>query len=220
MERRGARQVAKALPRVGTVVELGVEAVRRTWRTRIEAVEGARLLVVAPSRPDGTPFTVADGTVVRLDWPTAQALQRAEGRVTGGDVDVVPRWWITVERLTRVQRRDAYRLRVVRPVTLLVEGDQLSGVTGDLSEGGALVAVPAPVDAVPGQRARVRLALSEHEVLLLDAEVVRLGPVQDGQARLGLRFQRLDEETADRVRRFVLEEQLRRRHAPGDYRRP
>jgi c-di-GMP-binding flagellar brake protein YcgR len=100
-------------------------------------------------------------------------------------------------------------------VTLLVEGDQLSGVTSDLSEGGALVVVPAPVDAVAGQRARVRLTLAADEVLLLDAEVVRLGAERDGERSLGLRFCDLGGELEDRVRRFVLEEQLRRRHASG-----
>lgn len=216
MDRRRSRGVAPQLPSPGTVVDLAVEGVRRTWRTRIEVVDGARALLVAPSRADGTPFTVAPGTPVRLSWATPCALQRAEGRVTGGDVDVVPRWWVTLERLTRVQRRDAYRLPVARPVTLLVEGDQLSGVTGDLSEGGALVVVPAPVDAVPGQQARVRLTLAADEILLLDAEVVRVGQVRDGEASLGLRFRDLGGELEDRVRRFVLEEQLRRRHAPGD----
>jgi hypothetical protein len=167
--------------------ELAVEGVRRTWRTRVEDVDGSRALLVAPSRADGTPFTVAPDTPIGLSWATSGALQRAEGRVTGGDVDVVARWWVTLERLTRVQRRDAYRLRVARPVTLLVEGDQLSGVTSDLSEGGALVVVPAPVDAVAGQRARVRLTLAADEVLLLDAEVVRLGAERDGERSLGLR---------------------------------
>lgn len=215
MERRRSRGTAAQGPPPGTVVELSVEGVRRTWRTRIEAVDGVRALLVAPSRTDGTPFTVASDTPVRLSWATGEALLQAEGRISGGDVDVVPRWWVTLERLTRVQRRDAYRLPVARPVTVLVEGDQLSGVTGDLSEGGALVVVPAPVDAVPGQQARVRLTLAADEVLLLDAEVVRLGEVRDGEARLGLRFRDLGPELEDRVRRFVLEEQLRRRHGAG-----
>lgn len=203
------------LPQAGTVVELTVEGLQRTWRTRIEQVDGARVLVVAPTQGDGSAFLVEPGRGVVLSWAVAGALLRAEGHTDGEDLDVVARWWVRVGRVTRLQRRDAYRLRVARPVTLLVEGEHLSGVTGDLSEGGALVVVPAPLDAVPGQSVRVRLTLAANEELLLDADVVRLAEGPDDQTGLGLRFRDLDEELCDRVRRFVLDEQLRRRASDG-----
>jgi hypothetical protein len=196
---------------VGTVVELTVEGVQRTWRTRLEQLDGTRVLVVAPTRGDGSEYLVEPGRGVALSWAVEGALLQAEGYAEGGDVDVVARWWVRIVRVTRLQRRDAYRLRVARPVTLLVEGDHLSGVTSDLSEGGALVVVPAPLDAVPGQSVRVRLTLAADEELLLDADVVRLADGPDGSTGLGLRFRDLDAELSDRVRRFVLDEQLRRR---------
>lgn len=210
MERRSRRGSAP-LPAVGTVVELRVPGVSRSWRTRVEALEGRRLLVVAPTRPDGSPYVVPHGTLATLAWPTESALLRASTTVTGDDVDVVPRWWLTATVVERVQRRAAFRLRIARPVRLAMEGTQLEGVTDDLSETGALVVVPAPADAVAGQQVRVRLALEDQEELLLDAEVVRVISAEGGRRALGLRFVDLDEGRSDRVRRFVLEEQFRGR---------
>ncbi len=199
------------MPSVGTVVELRVSGVERSWRTRIEAREGRRLLVVAPTIGDGEPYQVPQGTVASVAWHTDKALLRANGTITDQDVDVVPRWWLTVTTVERVQRREAFRLPIARPVRLAMEGTQLQGVTDDLSERGALVVIPAPADAVVGQRVRVRLALDAEEELLLDAEVVRVTGAQQGKVAFGLRFVELDEELSDRVRRFVLEEQFRTR---------
>ncbi len=146
-----------------------------------------------------------------MAWHSETALLRAKATVTGDDVDVVPRWWLTATAVERVQRRSAYRLQVARLVRLAVDGAQLEGVTDDLSEGGALVVVPAPVNAAAGQQVRVRLSIEDQEELLLDAEVVRVADAKDGQRALGLRFVGLDEQLSDRVRRFVLEEQFRGR---------
>lgn len=209
--RSESRQLRRCLPAEGTVVELTLGRSQHGWRTRVEQLDGTRVLVVAPTQEDGRALEVPPATAAALTWPAQEALLRADGRLDGGDVDVVPRWWVDLDRVTRVQRRDAYRLRVARPVVLLVEGTHLSGVTEDLSEGGALVVVPAPLQAEAGQPVRVRLGLAEGEILLLDAEVVRVAPTSDGAAELGLRFRDLDGELADRVRRFVLAEQMRRR---------
>lgn len=199
------------MPSVGTVVELEVSGADRSWRTRIEARDGPRLLVVAPTLGDDSAYTVPHGTVASVSWHTDMALLRAAGTITGEDVDVVPRWWLTVTSVDRVQRREAFRLSIARPVRLVVQGTQLEGVTDDLSERGALVVVPAPADAVAGQRVRVRLMLDAEEELLLDAEVVRVTGTPAGQRAFGLRFVELDEHLSDRVRRFVLEEQFRSR---------
>lgn len=208
---RKPQRAQPPLPGVGTVVELSVAGVARTWRTRVEACEDRELLVVSPTRQDGSPYVVPRGTDVALSWHSATALLRASGTVTGGDTDVVPRWWVTVTTVQRVQRRGAFRLRIARPVRLAVEGTQLEGVTDDLSESGALVVVPAPADAVVGQRVRVRLALEDDQELLLDAEVVRVSGSAQGGRSFGLRFVGLDEQRSDQVRRFVLQEQFRQR---------
>lgn len=215
MTRRRGRELQDRLPSVGTVVDLTIDGMQQSWRTRVEQLEGARALVIAPTRGDGSAVSVEAATGAALSWPVEGALLRAEGHTDGDDLDVVLRWWIRVVRVTRFQRRDAFRLRVARPVTLLVEGEHLSGLTGDLSEGGALVVVPAPVHAAPGQPVRIRLALAADEELLLDADVVRLAAGPDGETGLGLRFRDLDEELNDKVRRFVLDEQLRRRAGDG-----
>jgi len=207
--------VPNRLPPEGTVVQLTIEGLHGSWRTRVEELDGARALIVAPTRADGSAFDVAPGTVAAVSWPVEGALLRADGAIEDADVDVVLRWWLRIIRVSRFQRRDAFRLRVSRPVTLLVEGEHLSGVTGDLSQGGALVVFPAPVHAVPGQPVRVRLSLAANEELLLDADVVRLAETPQGQAGLGLRFRDLDEELNDRVRRYVLDEQLRWRSGGG-----
>lgn len=202
---------ATALPAVGTVVELTVAGTARPVRTRVEGVEGAAVMVVAPCHPDGAPVELPATNRVRLTWSGMTALLSADGAVTERDVDVITRWWITIDEVARHQRRGSYRLRVARPVQLTVEGDRLRGVTEDLSEGGALVVVPAPVGAAQGQQVRVRLALTDGEELLLGAEVVRVAPGEPAGQALGLRFIGLDASLADRVRRFVLEEQFRRR---------
>lgn len=198
------------MPSVGTLVDLEVSGIDRSWRTRIEVRDGRQLLVVAPTLDDDL-GSVPHGTVASVSWHTDMALLRAAGTITGEDVDVVPRWWLTVTTVERVQRREAFRLPISRPVRLAVEGTQLEGVTDDLSERGALVVVPAPADAVAGQRVRVRLRLDAEEELLLDAEVVRVTGTAEGQRAFGLRFVDLDEQLTDRVRRFVLEEQFRSR---------
>ena len=209
LDRRARRRGARGLASPGTLVELGLEGMDRIWRTRVEDAEEDSLLVVAPTYRDGAPYPADEDRTVLLTWVTDAGLVRAQGSVTGTDVDVVPRWWITVVSLAREQRRGAFRLRIARPVRVAVDGSQLSGVTRDLSETGALVVVPAPVTAQIGQQVRVRIALTPEEELLLNAEVVRVAGAVHGQDGLGLRFIGLDEQLADRVRRFVLQEQFR-----------
>jgi c-di-GMP-binding flagellar brake protein YcgR len=214
---------AGELPRVGTVVELGIAERARTWLTRIEAADGARLVVVAPTEPRGDTVEFAPGGAVRVSWPTDLGVMIAEGRLVEVEQDVVAAWVLEVQRTDRQQRRTAFRLPIVLAAALRPIGGPsvpAEAQTEDLSETGVSCTVGLADAPDVGTTVEVTVAVPDDEPLVAHAHVVRAQPLprREGeplQTRLGLQLVDDDPERRERLRRYVLDEQLRRRRSRG-----
>lgn len=223
MIRRGQRRVRPApvgdLPRVGTVVEVGPAELDRTWPTRVDAVAESRLVVVAPTSAPGEVVPLAIGGSVVVTWPTELGLITADGLLVDVEHDVVASWVLEVERTDRSQRRTAFRLPVALAAVLRPAGGPsvpAHARTEDVSELGVSCTVAVADAPSIGASVEVTIAIPGGDPLVADAHVVRadLLPPVDGEARqvrLGLRLEDDDPERRERLRRYVLDEQLRRR---------
>lgn len=218
-QRRDRPRPVGELPRVGAVVEAGPADRDRTWATRVEAVTGSRLVVVAPTVAPGRVVPLAVGGSVVVTWPTELGLMRADGLLVDVEHDVVTSWVLEVERTDRAQRRSAFRLPVALAAVLRPAGGPsvpTTARTEDVSELGVSCTVPVTDAPQVGAAVEVTIAVPDDEPIVADAFVVRadlLPLVEDGprEVRLGLRLVDDDEERRERLRRFVLDEQLRRR---------
>lgn len=205
----GARRLP--LPPVGTVVAAGLGAHR--WPTRVETVAPAGLEVVAPTRTLGEAILPDPGTEVTVSWTTDLGEMVASGSLTGTGFDVVPTWQVAVARVERHQRRAAYRLPVALPLTLRATAGSEELRTNDLSEGGLRCRLPVAGAPEPGTVLEGSLELPDGVVVLLRLRVVRVSEPSDGEVDVGIAFEDVDAAAAEHVRRFVFEEQLRRRAA-------
>jgi hypothetical protein len=197
------------LPPAGTVVAAGLGSHR--WPTRVETVAATALEVVAPTRTLGEAILPDPGTDVTVSWTTDLGEMVASGTLAATGFDVVPTWQVAVSRVERHQRRAAYRLPVALPLTLRGGSgtDQLH--TSDLSEGGLRCRLPVARTPEPGTAFDGSLELPDGVVVLLRLRVVRVSEPSDGEVDVGLAFEDVDPAAAEHVRRFVFEEQLRRR---------
>lgn len=217
----GRPRPAGELPRVGTVVELGIAERARTWLTRVEACEGARLVVVAPTEPRGDTVEFPPGGAVRVSWPTDLGVMIAEGRLVAVEEDVVAAWLLEVQRTDRQQRRTAFRLPIVLAAALRPIGGPsvpTDALTEDLSETGVSCTVRVADAPDVGTTVEVTVAVPDDEPLVAHAHVVRSQtlPRREGepaQTRLGLQLVDDDPDRRERLRRYVLDEQLRRRRS-------
>lgn len=223
MIRRGQRHVRPTpvgdLPRVGTVVEVGPAELDRTWPTRVDEVSGSRLVVVAPTQALGEPVEVEVGGAVVVTWPTQLGVVVADGLLVDVAHDVVASWVLEVARTDRSQRRSAFRLPVTLAAVLRPAGGPsvpAQARTQDVSEVGVACTVEVS-DAPPlGATVEITIAIPHGEPLVAEAHVVRadLLPPIEGEVRrvrLGLRLVDDDPDRRERLRRYVLDEQLRRR---------
>lgn len=222
---RAGEPPAAELPRAGSVIETATDEHGRTWRTRVEDADGSRLVVVAPTGAPGEALPFEPGGNVVVSWPTELGLVTAEGVLVTTETDVVDGWVVEVERSTRQQRRDAFRLPIELSAVLRPAGGPsvpTDAVTEDVSEVGIACLVPAASAPQVGVVVEVTVAVPDGDPVVADARIVRRTPVEsadheDGAAedalvRLALELLDPDPEPRERLRRFVLDEQLRRRH--------
>lgn len=125
--------------------------------------------------------------------------------------------------VTRLQRRESYRLRMPLSVKATCEVPALAPAgkpapalrLHDLSETGiAITGLPKGCAVRPGDRLdRCRLRLLDHDALLVDLEVVHVVVADGVPARFGARFVALSGYDAAAIRRFItrVERDLRSR---------
>lgn len=190
----------------------------RPWRTRVEAADGSRLVVVAPTAEPGRPLPFEPGGAVVVRWPTELGLVTAEGILVSAETDVVASWVVEVKRTAREQRRAAYRLPITLAAALRPAGGPsvpTDARTENVSEIGVACTVVLPEAPVLGATVEITLAVPGHDALVASATVVRVDelPVRVGEPRefrLGLHLVDDDPERRERLRRYVLDEQMRR----------
>jgi hypothetical protein len=189
----------------------------RTWRTRVEAEDGSRLVVVAPTAEAGRAAAVRAGGAVVVRWPTDLGLVTAEGILVSTETDVVDNWVVEVKRTAREQRRAAYRLPVTWRPRSGPRGDRASRPTpgprtSARSASPARSCSPRPRRWAPRSRSPSR---SRRGPLVARATVVRSEEVTERgdperQFRLGLHLVDDDPHRREQLRRYVLDEQMRR----------
>jgi c-di-GMP-binding flagellar brake protein YcgR len=227
VEPRGARGgggVSRLpLPAVGTVVHVSLGDGAPTWKTRVEWVGETSMCVVAPLRSAGEPLAMANAQPLEVVWSNERGILQASGSLRAIEHDVVDLLVLDVVRVERSQRREAFRLPLVVPITLRIGARSVAGETRDLSETGVRCRVASRGGPELLDDVEVALAIADQPPLVLIGRVVRAraltrtpaqiaseGPAQ-AQTELGIALLDPDPGVTDRLRRYVFDEQLRRR---------
>ena len=215
-KKRG-NQVAKPppLPKLGTVVQFGLVDLDRTWVTRVEWVEQWTMSVIAPLRQDGEPFPLKPGSRVTIGWPTDLGYLEAAAELRGPGEERIAIWIVDVKRIDRKQRRSAYRLEVNVPLTVRHGDRTLQGTIRDLSEGGLRCVVAKQGAPEHGDVVDLEFDLQDVGGIVARADVVRVEERDATEVGLGLAYVVLETAAAESLRRFVFDEQLRRRGTSG-----
>lgn len=211
------------LPRVGEVVRLqaGGESHMGVYHARVRALglrriflDSAEAAFPAP-HPDAAPHLPLR-TAVTISYVRADNLYQCETRVVG----VTKPGSLTVARprvVTRVQRRNFYRLPLQSPTTFRVRGDTASSAPiaarlVNLSGGGALLAASKPV--LGGLRVSVRVPSGKQGDLMdVEAESLDCRVASQGLSRIylvRLRFlgpPHLTEEDREEIVAYIFEQQ-------------
>lgn len=172
---------------------------------RVEAADAATVVL----RPSVGEFAgqqvVRVGEEVQLVWHDPPGVRMVTAEVATVQRGAVPRWYLDVTAPAEpVQRREAVRGRFGLPLTVTLDGADLSGDVLDLSETGIRVAVDARgTPPSPGATVAVVLQL-EDAALATPAEVVWYR-VRGSRWTLSLRFPALPEKEQDRLRRRVFQ---------------
>jgi hypothetical protein len=190
----------------------------RTWRTRVEAEDGSRLVVVAPTAEAGQPLPFERGGAVVVRWPTDLGLVTAEGILVSTETDVVDNWVVEVKRTAREQRRAAYRLPVALEAVVRAAGGPsvpTDARTENVSEIGIACTIVLPEAPEVGAEVEITLAVPGGVPVIARATVVRSEEVTERgdperQFRLGLHLVDDDPHRREQLRRYVLDEQMRR----------
>lgn len=205
------------LPEEGAIVDVARADRDRRWATRVEWTQGRQVCVVAPLRDDGEPYPLDAGTPLVLSWPTDTGFLEGTGRLEALGEDNVVTWVLGIVKVARQQRRAAYRLDLSVPVEVCPDGSSapVEARTLDLSEGGLRITHPKRSAPEVGQTLHVEFDLPESEsgvaTVLARATAVRVKETTGADVEVGLRFAVIDAATSEAIRRFIFEEQLRRR---------
>ncbi len=215
------------LPRVGETVRLQVldDFHLGVYHARVRALAPRRIVFDSPEAtlPVGTseeetaPLTgLPVRTPLLLSFLHSDEMYQCETRVIGPPRAAM----LTVARprvVTRVQRRQFYRLPLQSPTTFRVRGeyahtDPVAARLVNLSGGGALVSAPKPVPG--GLRVRVRVPTGRNGALLeVDGDVLDCRVASQGLARVYLVRVRflgppvLTEEERDEIVAYIFEQQ-------------
>ncbi len=199
------------LPADGKVVEVAMVERDRRWLTRVEWTHGDLLCVIAPLRDDGNVYPLEPGEALTVGWSTEVGYLVAIGTLRGYGKDVIATWGIAVSRVEQQQRRAAFRLDLSAPVKVRGSSTEITGRTCDISEGGLRCTQPRRNAPEMGETVHVELEIPDEDPVIARAKVVRHREIDATKVDIGLAFVVIDAEQTERIRRFIFEEQLRRR---------
>ena len=192
-----------------SLTAVAVEAGRGVLRTTVGQTGANRRVRLEP------------GTQLRVTWRTGRDVFGVPAELVTVHDGVEPTWELRVlGPVERTQRRGAVRAPLRLAVTVNAGKEDRTGVTVDLSEGGArLLLDTAPTDSdgsVPhtsGDRLRLSLDL-DGTVVEDDVRLVRRFLRDDDRWEVSVRFTGLSERSEDDIRRRVFSE-LRTLRARG-----
>lgn len=213
-DRRDRAVAVDHLPAVNRHVDVRTVSSDDPRPTRVEDARPGAVVISRPTDAAGHPLRASPGEELVLRWTSESGLHEVTGVLQEVVDDPVPCWVVGARSLGPVvQRREGFRLPVRLPLTLRARSDGAATVEGtvcDLSEGGLGLRVPARAPLESGMAVEVVFMLDDGDVTAA-AVLVRLGPPVDGERAGGARFDEPGDELATRIRRYVLQEQIRRR---------
>lgn len=208
------------LPEVNRQVEVRTAAAGDPRPSRVEDARPGAVVISRPTDAAGHPLRASPGEQVALTWTSESGLHEVTGVLQEVDGHPVPCWVVSVRALGPVvQRREGFRLPVRLPLAVRTSAEDgaavIEGTVCDLSEGGLGLRLPAGAPLQAGAAVQVAFPLDDGDVTAA-AVLVRLGPAVDGERAGGARFDEPGDELATRIRRYVLQEQIRRRAVVRD----
>lgn len=206
---------------VNTLVRLDFGGAMPLLASRVEEVQGSDLLLSAASHIGIGPAP-RPGSTLSVQWTARRGLCSLPAEFRGLEDGALRIWRVRIagavalnqrRRFTRVSVGGAISLEATE-ATEADAGKEPAAVLGwmvNLSEGGVLLR--ASTGAHPlGTNVRVRVTL-DREPIVVEGQVLTLRPTPDaGLEEVVVLFQ-TDERTADRIRRFVMDQQLQQRRA-------
>jgi hypothetical protein len=212
MTSAGGHPLAHTLtPNAPVLVRVGNQH-DREYTSRIEYVQTDAITINSPAGASAA-LLASGSREVDLSWlsPRGRYEQRCVvvEHVSGGQ----KRWRLRpVRRAVLIQRRRYVRVAAQVPVRVMVGGQEVPGLTVDVSEGGFRVRLPRHVipdlafTTVMAQIGGVPVAVSGYVLRTSDAPPDRTDAVIAFDAGIG---------EVEAIRRFVLNAQLRARAARG-----
>ncbi|RBY93655.1 hypothetical protein DQ237_16915 [Blastococcus sp. TF02-8] len=172
---------------------------------RVEVVHEG-VISVRPSTGDFVnQQLVAPGDLVEVYWMTPDGHRALPAEVLDVENGTVVRWRLTITGpAEHSQRRMAVRGRVVLPVEVELNGNELTGETVDISESGARAQFDGfGLAPDPGTPVKVRIDLEDGPVQAR-GEVIRM-VARGARWMLSLSLVHIEEKDQDRIRRRVFQ---------------
>lgn len=200
------------LPGLNRLVQIRMPD-QRAVTSRVDDLAVGGVVLSAPTDTAGAPLPVAVDDELELCWTSDRGLWGCHATVVAHTRKPLPQWTVTATAAPVLrQRRDAYRLPMETIVLLQVGGRVTEAGLLDLSDTGLRVRVDAGFAVPRGAPLQVTLPLEDGQ-LVAAAEVARSGRADVRDGILGLRLLGLDLRQGDRIRRHLVNAQLRQRAA-------
>lgn len=199
-------------PTINTILELLTPHHPDWLASRLEDINDSILTVSAPSTLSIPVLYSNVGEPVTIQWIHQRGLCDVMGTVLATEREPLPLWIIKANgKPTLHQRRSFARLSVTFPVVLASKNGPANMVTTlDISEGGMSCVLGDSESIQPGDRVQAVVSV-DNESFRTIAVVIRTAVDSNGQSIACFRFDDLNPRDADRVRRFIFNEQLRLR---------
>lgn len=197
---------------------------RARYASRVEAVEESVLKIASPVS-GGELVPLAPGQRIVVSFSASDSSYEFEAEILARHREPIPVLVITKpSSVTRVQRREAFRLDVSVPVKYrtvdpaapegTAETTERTGRTRDLSEGGALIISDEPDDADSVARGRHLLAAfaipDDQPPVEARCQVVRSTPQTGGRRAMAVRFVVISQRSKDRIVSYLFRIQRER----------
>lgn len=198
-------------PEVNAHVGVHVREDAPPLATRVEDLDGGRLVVAAPLSRLGVATAAVRGVTVELSWTTLHGTATRSAVIDEVRSGNLPLWVLRGAGGVRwAQRRSYVRVPVAAPLILTVDGRRVHATVVDLSEGGMRCTVRGRASMAIGDLVDTSLRVEEGEVPVM-ARAVRVIPAGSDLLEIGLQFVDITVANADRIRRTVFATQVRSR---------
>ncbi|WP_029433671.1 flagellar brake protein [Blastococcus sp. URHD0036] len=201
------------LPGIRELVDVLADGLGESATASVTAVEPGAIRTTVGQTASGRRIRLDPGTRARVTWRNGQEVFGVSAELVAVHPGDDPEWELRLlGAVQQTQRRDAVRTPLQLPVTVNAGREDRTGVTLDLSEGGArLLLKDPPVDAggvVPhssGTRLRLTIDLDGTD-LADEVRLIRRYLREDGYWEVSVHFTGLTEQQEDAVRRRVFTE--------------